>query len=51
MSTYNPKAAYESRKNSSQQKGDAKRDKHRDSVSQGGCSCNYTINTNNSKGR
>lgn len=51
MSKYDPRAAYYSRQNKTQRKNSSERDKHRDASSQGGCSCNYIINTDQSKGK
>ena len=51
MSKYNPKQAYYDRKNKTQRSNDAKREKHRDSGTQGGCQCNYIISTDNKKGK
>ena len=46
---YNPKDAYYARQNKTQRRNSSDRAKHRDSSSQGGCSCNYIINTDNKK--
>ncbi len=53
MNKYNPKQAFHARKNKTQRRNDNDRAKHRDSSSQGGCICNYTItaNNDNSKGK
>jgi hypothetical protein len=45
MSNYNPKREYYNRMNQTQRYNTSDRQRHRNSGSIGGCSCNYTVIT------
>jgi hypothetical protein len=45
MNNYNPQRDYYNRMNKTQRRNNSDRQRHQSSNGIGGCSCNYTINT------